>query len=44
MLALFDSINEINAIYLIFALELGLSTRPTDVEVKKIDNTMLDIY
>ena len=39
-----DSGSEVNAIYLIFAKQLGLLIRPTDVEAQKIDGTMLDTY
>ena len=41
---LFDSGSKINTIYPTFAKELGLSIRPTDVRVQKIDSTMLYIY
>ena len=41
---LVDSENEVNAIYLTFAKQLGLSIRPTDVGVQKIDGITLDTY
>ena len=44
VLALFNSSNEINAIYPAFAKELGLSIRPTDVRAQKNDGTTLEIY
>ena len=44
VLALLDSGNEVNAIYPAFTKELGLSIRPTDVEVQKIDGIMLETY
>ena len=44
VLVLFDSVSKVNAVYLTFAKELGLSIRPTDVEVQKIDGITLDIY
>ena len=44
MLALFDSNSKINAIYLIFSKELGLSIRLTDVRVQKIDGITLDTF
>ena len=44
MSALLGSSNEVNAIYLTFAQELGLPIRPTDVGAQKIDNTTLNIY
>ena len=39
-----DSESEINAIHLIFAKQLGLSIRPTDVGAEKIDGTTLNTY
>ena len=42
--ALINSESEVNAIYLAFAKQLGLSIRPTHVRVQKIDSTMLDTY
>ena len=44
MLALFDSCSEVNTIRPIFAQELGLSIRTTDVGAQKIDGTMLDTF
>ena len=44
MLALFDLGSEVNAIYPTFAKELGLSIRPTEIRVQKIDATMFDTY
>ena len=40
----FDLSSEVNAVYLAFAKELGLSIRPTDIEVQKIDGSTLDTY
>ena len=42
--ALIDLGNEVNAIHLAFAKQLGLSIRPIDVEAQKIDGTTLDTY
>ena len=42
--ALFDSGNKVNAIYPTFAKKLSLPIRPIDVEAKKIDSNMLDIF
>ena len=39
-----DSRSEVNAIYLIIINELGLSIRPTDFGMQKIDGTILDTY
>ena len=39
-----DSRNEVNAIYLFFAKQLGLSIGITDVGVQKIDGTTLDTH
>ena len=44
MLALFDLDSEVNAVHLAFAKKLGLSIRPTDVGVQKIDGTTLETY
>ena len=44
VLALLDSGSEVNAIHLTLAWELGLSIRPTDVGVPKIDGIMLDTF
>ena len=44
VLALLNSSSEVNTIYLIFAQELGLPIRSTDVRTQKIDNNILDIY
>ena len=44
ILAFFDSGSEVNAVHLAFAKELGLSIRPTDVGVQKIDDTTLKTY
>ena len=44
MQALIDSKSVINAIYLSFPKQLGLSIRPIDIGAQKIDGTMLDIY
>ena len=41
---LFDSSSEVNTIHPIFAEELRLSIRPTDVKVQKIDGTMLNTF
>ena len=42
--ALIDSGSEVNAVYLSFVKQLGLSIRPTDVGAQKIDGTMLDTH
>ena len=44
MSALFNSKSEINTIHLIFAKELDLPIRPTDIRMQKIDGTILDSY
>ena len=44
MSALLDSGSEVNAIYPIFARELGLPIRTTDVGTQKIDSTMRDTF
>ena len=44
ILALLDSGNEVNAIYLALAQKLELPVRPTDVGTQKIDGTMLDNF
>ena len=44
VLALLDSVSEINAIYRTFAWELRLFIRPTDVETQKIDSTMPNTF
>ena len=44
MLVLFDSGSKVNAIHLIFAKELGLFIRPTEIRAQKIDGTMLNIF
>ena len=44
MLALFNSGSKANAVYPIFAKELGFSIRPTDVGAQKIHGIMLNIY
>ena len=44
MLALFDSGSKINTVHSAFAKELGALIGPTDVEVQKIDGTILDIF
>ena len=44
VLALFDSNSEINAVCPAFAKKPGLSIRPTDMEVQKIDGTTLETY
>ena len=44
ILALFNSWSEVNTIYLTFAKKQGLSIRPIDVGVQKIDGIMLDTY
>ena len=44
VLALLDSGSKVNAIYLAFTKELGLPIRPTNIEVQKIDGTILEIY
>ena len=33
-----------NIIYLVFAKEIGFYIRPPNIDIQKIDNTMLDIY
>ena len=42
--ALIDSESEVNTIHLIFAKQLGLPIRPTNVGAQKIDGTTLDTY
>ena len=42
--AFFDSDSKVNAIYPTFTQELRFFIRPTDVEVQKIDSTILDTY
>ena len=42
--ALINSESKVNAIHPTFAKQLGLPTRPTDVEAQKIDSTILDTY
>lgn len=44
MSRLFESGGEINAMHLTFAWELGLPSRPTNVEAQKIDGIMLNIF
>ena len=44
VLALLDSSSEVNAVYPVFAKELGLSIRPTDIGAQKIDGTTLETY
>lgn len=44
MLAFFDSGDEVNAIHLTFAQELGLSIRSANIKAQKIDGIILDIY
>ena len=44
VLVLFDSGSEINAIHSTLTRELGLLIRTTDVEVQKIEGTMLDTF
>ena len=44
VLALLNSGSEVNSLHLAFVKELGLSIRPTDVGVQKIDGTMLKTY
>ena len=44
VLTFFDSGSKVNAIYLIFARELGLPIRPTNVGAQKIDGTMRDNF
>ena len=44
MLVLFDTNSEINAIHSIFAQELGLFIKPTDVRALKIDSSILDNF
>ena len=39
-----DSGSEVNAIHPSFVKQLGLSIRPTDVRVQKIDGTTLDTH
>lgn len=41
---LFDSENEVNAIYPIFAKELNLFIRLTDIKAQKIDDLILNTY
>ena len=41
---LLDSKSKVNTIYPIFAKELSLSIRPTDVGTQKINGTTLDTY
>ena len=41
---LIDSGSEVNTIYLTFVKKLGLSIKPTEVGMQKIDSTTLDIY
>ena len=43
MQTLINKKSEVNAIYLFFAKQLGLSIRPTDIGAQKIDSTMLNI-
>ena len=42
--ALINSRSEVNAIDSFFVKQLGLLTRPTDVEAQKIDGTTLNIH
>ena len=44
ILTLLDLGSEVNAIHLTFTKKLGLSIRPTNVEVQKIDDTTLNTY
>ena len=44
MSTLFDSSNEVNAIYPTFAQELGFFIKPMNVGAQKIDSTMIDTY
>ena len=44
MQALIDSGNEVNTIRLSFTKQLGLSIRPINVGVQKIDDNTLDTY
>ena len=44
VLALLDLGSEVNAVHLVFAKELGLPIRPTDVGAQKIDGTKLETY
>ena len=44
MSALFDSGNKVNTIYPIFAKELGLPIRPTDIRAQKIDSITLNSF
>ena len=41
---LLNSGSEVNAIHLVFAREIGLSIRPTDVGAQKIDSTTLETF
>ena len=42
--ALIDSRSEVNTIYLSFAKQLGFFIRPTDIELQKIDDIILDTH
>ena len=42
--ALVDSDSKVNAIHPTFAKQLGFSIRPTDVEIQKTDNTILNTH
>ena len=44
ILALFDSGSEINAIHLIFARDLDLPIRPTDIGAQNINGTIPDTF
>lgn len=44
MLVLLDLDSEVNTIYLIFTQELRLPIKPTDIEVQKIDGTILNTF
>ena len=44
VLAFFGSSSKVNTIHPTFAQELELLIRPSDIEVSKIDGTMLDIF
>ena len=44
MFALFDLGNDVNIINPIFAQKLGLSIRPTNIKVQKIDGNTLNTY
>ena len=44
MLELFNLSSEVNAIYSIFAWELRLFIKPTDVKAQKINGITLDIF